>query len=193
MIGTGPSEKVVTNLFDQQGLSSRLHSLGVLKGQDVVDAYHAMDVFAFASQSETQGMVLTEAMAAGLPVVAIDAPGVREVVKDKQNGRLLPTENIDEFVEALGWVASLPEAPLKTMKKNIQLTAESYSIQRCVTKALSIYESLLTKKPGPRDRENSMWDKAIRMLETEWEIWVNRAHAAGAALKNTEPNPPRPE
>jgi 1,2-diacylglycerol 3-alpha-glucosyltransferase len=193
LIGTGPSEKIVKDLFDQQGLSNRLHSLGILKGQDVVDAYHAMDVFAFASQSETQGMVLTEAMAAGLPVVAIDAPGVREVVKDKQNGRLLPTENIDEFVEALGWVASLSEAPLKTMKKNIQLTAESYSIQRCVTKALSIYESLLTKKPGPRDRENSMWDKAIRMLETEWEIWVNRAHAAGAALKNTEPNPPRPK
>lgn len=193
LIGTGPSKKVVKNLFDQQGLSNRLHALGVLQTQDVVDAYHAMDVFAFASKSETQGMVLTEAMAAGLPVVAIDAPGVREVVKDKQNGRLLPKENLDEFVDALHWMTSLPEDPLKTMKKNIQLTAESYSIQRCAAKALSLYESLLTKKTGPRARENSMWDKAARMLETEWEIWVNRAHAAGAALKNTEPNPPRPE
>ncbi len=40
----------------------------------LADAYAAMDVFAFASQTETQGMVLTEAMAAGLPVVAVDAP-----------------------------------------------------------------------------------------------------------------------
>ena len=42
----------------------------------------AMDIFAFASFSETQGMVLAEAMAAGLPAVALDASGVREVVRN---------------------------------------------------------------------------------------------------------------
>ena len=42
-----------------------------------MNVYHAMDVFVFASQSETQGLVMTEAMAAGIPVVAVDAPGVR--------------------------------------------------------------------------------------------------------------------
>ena len=58
----------------------RLHMPGSRSGQALIDAYHAMDVFAFASQSETQGMVLVEAMAAGVPVVAVDASGVREVV-----------------------------------------------------------------------------------------------------------------
>ena len=43
---------------------------GALEGQALVDAYHAMDALAFASKSETQGMVLIEAMAAGAPVVA---------------------------------------------------------------------------------------------------------------------------
>ena len=58
----------------------RLHLPGSLDGQVLADAYHAMDVFVFASRTETQGMVLTEAMAAGKPVVALDAPGVREVL-----------------------------------------------------------------------------------------------------------------
>ena len=58
------------------------------RGRILADAYAAMDVFAFSSQSETQGMVLAEAMAAGVPAVALDGPGVREIVND-DNGRLL--------------------------------------------------------------------------------------------------------
>ena len=70
-----------------------------LSGKKLADAYKAMDVFAFSSKTETQGMVLTEAMAASVPVVAIDAPGAREVVIDGlKNGRLLPEENMDLFL-----------------------------------------------------------------------------------------------
>ena len=75
--------------FAQADMGKRLHLVGSLEGQALVDAYHAMDVFVFASCTETQGMVLTEAMAAGKPVVALDGPGVREVVRDGCNGRLL--------------------------------------------------------------------------------------------------------
>ena len=81
---------------------------GVCAGRDLIDAYHAMDLFAFASHSETQGMVLTEAMAAGKPVVALDGPGVRDVVQDRLNGRLIALEHRQLFVHALIWVASLP-------------------------------------------------------------------------------------
>src|SRR5690606_3392577 len=75
VIGSGPSEGAIRETFTRAGLTSRLHLAGVMQGQALADALHAMDLFAFASFSETQGMVLTEAMAAGLPVVALDAPG----------------------------------------------------------------------------------------------------------------------
>lgn len=77
VVGAGPSAREVRDLFARAGLRKRLHLVGALDGQDLVDAYHAMDAFVFASYSETQGMVLAEAMAAGKPVVALDAPGVR--------------------------------------------------------------------------------------------------------------------
>ena len=75
VVGSGPSANEIKRVFREAGLRRRLHLVGSLEGQDLVDAYHAMDVFVFASRSETQGMVLTEAMAAGKPVVALDAPG----------------------------------------------------------------------------------------------------------------------
>jgi glycosyltransferase involved in cell wall biosynthesis len=52
-------------------------------------------------------MVLTEAMAAGVPVVALNAPGAREVVRDGVNGRLVPRSDAEDFREALRWIAEL--------------------------------------------------------------------------------------
>ena len=86
VVGEGPSKKEIQSIFENSGVTSNLHFSGSLNGQDLVDSYHAMDLFAFASKSETQGMVLVEAMAVGLPVVALDAPGARDVVIHQTNG-----------------------------------------------------------------------------------------------------------
>jgi glycosyltransferase involved in cell wall biosynthesis len=192
VVGIGPSQGKIKALFKRHGLTRRLHMGGVLSGRQLADAYHAMNVFVFASKSETQGMVLAEAMAAGVPVVALDAPGVREIVVNKHNGRLLPTENIEDFVSALSWVVSLPRDQSATMKGALKNTAENFSMSRCADRALSFYESLMPRKRGVRRIENSMWSKALRMIKTEWEIWANRAHAAGAIItKSTYKKSPR--
>src|SRR5690606_25150250 len=93
--------------FSQRNLSDRLRVAGQLDAQPLADAYHAMDLFAFASQSETQGMVLAEAMTAGVPVVAVDAVGAREVVDNGVNGRLLASEDAASFTAALTQVEQL--------------------------------------------------------------------------------------
>jgi 1,2-diacylglycerol 3-alpha-glucosyltransferase len=90
IVGDGPSREATKNIFWDGRVADRVKFAGTLQSSSLVDAYDAMNVFAFASQCETQGLVLAEAMAAGLPVVALDGPGVREVVQDGKNGRLLP-------------------------------------------------------------------------------------------------------
>ncbi|HEU5359886.1 MAG TPA: glycosyltransferase, partial [Candidatus Deferrimicrobiaceae bacterium] len=90
LVGEGVLKKEIERTFAAQELAERFHSLGVMDHPELASAYQAMDVFVFASRTETQGMVLTEAMAAGTPVVAVDASGVREVVRDGENGRLVP-------------------------------------------------------------------------------------------------------
>src|SRR5690606_31450022 len=87
LVGSGSMESELQKSFGDAGLQDRVFMAGVLQGQELADALTAMDVFVFASRSETQGMVLTEAMAAGTPVIALDASGAREVVRDGVSGR----------------------------------------------------------------------------------------------------------
>ncbi|MEQ8837447.1 MAG: glycosyltransferase, partial [Lacipirellulaceae bacterium] len=114
--GTGPCDEEILSTFIKKGVADRLVILGELPSQELVDAYYAMDTFAFASLSETQGMVVTEAMAAGTPVVAIDGPGVREAVRNGMNGLLLPTQEVSSFSAALRSIESLGDEALSRMK-----------------------------------------------------------------------------
>jgi glycosyltransferase involved in cell wall biosynthesis len=61
----GPSSRAIRQIFFREKMAGRLHMAGVLDHPLLTSAYRAMDVFVFASKSETQGMVLIEAMAAG--------------------------------------------------------------------------------------------------------------------------------
>jgi 1,2-diacylglycerol 3-alpha-glucosyltransferase len=58
----------------------------------VLDYYAASDIFVFSSLSETQGLVLSEAMASGIPQVAVSAEGVSDVIKDEITGYLTPLD-----------------------------------------------------------------------------------------------------
>lgn len=188
LAGSGPSELEVRACFEKYSLSNKLFFTSVLTGQELVDAYHAMDAFAFASQTETQGMVLTEALATGTPIVAVDAPGVREVVRDRYNGRLLMNENIEDFSKALFWIADRTPQKVKEMDEAIKVTVEKFSMPQCAARALGHYESLLQKEPVKKEIENSLWDQVLRMIEINWEIWVNRAHAADLAIRDSLPS-----
>ena len=183
--GTGPSEAEIGKIFKEAGLDGRLHFTGNLSLEALPHAYHAMDVFAFASQSETQGMVLTEAMASGLPVVAIDGPGVREVVQDKRNGRLLHTDEPGAFSAALSWVVSLSDRQRKALHEGARKTASKFSLERTAGKMLKLYNAVMRGGRYERPSEGSLWQSALQMIEAEWEIWANRTRAARAALTET--------
>lgn len=178
--GTGPSQESIKEIMAQGGVANRLHLAGLLKGEDLINAYHAMDVFVFASQSETQGLVVTEAMAAGIPVVAVDAPGVREVVKDQENGRLLINENIEDIVSALEWLKKQPASRIVKIKEECVLTAQSFSMKDCAERALNIYAALTVEGFSRRNTEEGFWANAIRSIQTQWGLAKNLTHATGA-------------
>ncbi|MFO8025723.1 glycosyltransferase [Thiohalophilus sp.] len=180
VIGTGPSEQRMREIFTRTGLDDRLHITGILQQPALTDALHAMDLFAFASLSETQGMVLTEAMAAGLPVIALDASGAREVVRDQQNGRLLQTQSIPAFSAALQWAANLAPDAFQDLKNTALRTADSFSMSRSADKALSCYASL---EPGSHADQDNSWQEAMTAIKTEWNILKSMANAGEAALQ----------
>lgn len=186
ILGTGPSEKSIREIFEREDLSEHLHIVGILQQQELADALHAMDVFAFTSKSETQGMVLTEAMAAALPVVALDAPGVREVVNNQSNGRLIHDESSEVFASALQWVAECSDEQLQRLKQSARDTAEAYSLPRIADKALASYESLRLRIPGASSAEYRAWENILNLIKAEWDILKSMAGAGDAALNDNE-------
>jgi len=134
-------------------------------------------------------MVLAEAMAAGTPVVAVDAPGVRDIVRDGRNGRLLATENEEEFIAALVWLAELPAAERMRLADQAAATARRFSMARSVAKLLHLYGLVLDH--APRSTGNGAWRKTAKRLEEEWKILYNIAQAVNEALRSAALSGPK--
>jgi glycosyltransferase involved in cell wall biosynthesis len=185
LVGAGPSQEAIEQIFAEAGMSDRLCMCGVLVKDDLADALNAMSVFAFASKSETQGMVLTEAMAAGLPVVALDAPGVREVVVDASNGRMIRVETEEAFAAALQWVYARSRDEMDILIAAARATAEAFSMAASARKALAAYENL-RPDPAIRQHEDELgWDQIRGRIKAEWDILKTLAQSGDEALSES--------
>ncbi|MCL7943604.1 glycosyltransferase [Marinobacter sp. ATCH36] len=90
MIGEGHQHERLQQRIDELDLQDHFTLVGSIPPDDMATWYHLGDAFLFASKSETQGMVILEAMAAGLPVVAVRSSGIDDVVRDGFNGFKTP-------------------------------------------------------------------------------------------------------
>lgn len=84
--GEGPARERLEKLSRALGLERHVLFAGPLPHEAVPSFLAGGDLFAYASTSETQGLVTLEALAAGLPAVVVDAPGNRDVVQDRVSG-----------------------------------------------------------------------------------------------------------
>jgi len=181
--GAGPAAETMEAIFAEAGVTARTRFTGSLTHQPLLDVYAAMDVFAFSSQSETQGMVLVEAMAAGAPVVALDGPGVREIVRDRLNGRLLPGHAPPEtFSRALCGVLRLPAHARHAMAKAARRTAYRHTTSRCAKKALGLYETTIAQYRARDGNASGDWESLLKMIEQEWLLWADRLAAASVMV-----------
>ena len=89
LVGDGPNRQTLEKYFAE----TRTHFVGYLGGQELAAAFASADAFVFPSRTETLGLVLLEAMAAGCPVVAARSGGIPDIVEDGVNGYLFdPTD-----------------------------------------------------------------------------------------------------
>jgi glycosyltransferase involved in cell wall biosynthesis len=186
VVGDGELLSEIRRLFGRNGLGSRLFTPGVQRGSDLADSYRAMDVLAFASRSETQGLVLAEAMAAGVPVVGLEAPGVREIIEHRRNGVLVPEQDEEAFAGALEWVRGLPPPERSALIEGAQRTAEAFSVPRSAERVLGLYEKVAAAGREERaEAEELYWSEARRNLDSEWKLFQAFSAAASEALAKT--------
>lgn len=178
VVGDGSEKEEISRIFEQRNLSHKLVMTGSLSGRDLADAYQTMDLFVFASHSETQGMVVAEAMAAGNPVLALDASGVREVLKDRQNGRLLNQNSSGkQFAQVLKGILDKPKQ-LKQWALNAEKTAALLSRSKSASRLLDLYTTVLDRHQenlAPADSDMDQWESFILGLQAEWDLLVEKA------------------
>jgi glycosyltransferase involved in cell wall biosynthesis len=191
LVGSGDLERTLRAMIAAEGLGGRAVFGGSHTGRDLADLYAAMDVFAFASKSETQGMVLAEALAAGTPVVALDAPGAREIVRDGQNGRLVGAEDEAAFADALAWVAARRGRQMQALRDRARADAGAFALDHCAEEALRAYRRVLKPRAADKTIESVGWSVLLESIRREWAIWTNRAASLTDAL--TEGQDPRDE
>ncbi len=180
VVGDGPSRERIEAEFGAD-LKPRLVMTGRLTGQALSDAYAAMDLFAFTSKSETQGMVVAEAMAAGNPVVALDASGVREMIEDGKNGLLLPADAPPEtFARALAQILE-DRKRIEMLSGEALRKAESVSRDRCARKVADLYGTILKRGPFSRP-DGAVLDDLVRRLRSEWELASGKVAALKKAM-----------
>lgn len=177
VVGMGDAEEDIRRIFADAGQEKKLIKVDNLTGTDLADCYRAMDVFVFASQSETQGLVLAEAMAAAIPVVALNASGVREVVADGENGFLLRANaSVRSFAEAIERFAGLTGKKRRLMRQAAQARAAVFSRQRSVRRLLALYEATLAEHAatGGARREGGRLEAVLNRLQTEWDLLAGK-------------------
>jgi glycosyltransferase involved in cell wall biosynthesis len=189
IVGGGIMAEPMAKIFARGNVSGRVHMTGVLTGSRLSNAYAVMDAFAFSSVSETQGLVLIEAMSAGVPVVALDAAGARDVIEQNENGFLLPEDTSPNmFAATLTRTANLNAISTQKMRENAYLTAKSYSQEKTVRRTVDLYSTTIDQITKSQPRETGLWKNAKRNLAEQWNILGNVANAVGDAFLPLEAN-----
>ncbi|MFW5909039.1 MAG: glycosyltransferase, partial [Desulfosalsimonas sp.] len=137
MIGQGHQRERLQQRIESLGLENEFILVGGVAPEDMPKWYRLGDAFLFASKSETQGMVILEAMAAGLPVVAVRSSGIDDVVRNGFNGFKTP-EKQDQWCQRIRQILE-DDGLRKEMSENAVKFAGNYSVDRFTEEVRQIY------------------------------------------------------
>jgi glycosyltransferase involved in cell wall biosynthesis len=145
LVGTGPEEEELRKKADNYGIAEKVTFTGLVSPVDMVHCYAGSDIFVFPSVTETQGIVIAEAKAAGLPVVAIDAFGASEMVESGMDGYLTELKQ-EQFNQKI--ILLLKNQKMyKKMSVQARKNAEKLSTDNSTEKLVRCYETVLAKSP----------------------------------------------
>lgn len=138
LVGGGPNREVLEAHF----ADTPTHLVGYLQGQELGAAYASADAFVFPSRTETLGLVLLEAMAAGCPVVAARSGGIPDIVTDGVNGFLFDPDDDQSPIRATQNLFADPTLRQK-FRDNARQEAERWAWSAATRQLVTYYENVV--------------------------------------------------
>jgi len=138
LVGQGKESTALRRLATRLGAGHRVHFAGVHAHESLAAWYQAADLFLFASETETQGLVLAEAAACGLPAVAVIAPGCDEVVRDGETGILTKGDPAALAEAAIGLLLDGDRRAAMGARAR-QVAEHAFGVTLQITRTLDVY------------------------------------------------------
>jgi glycosyltransferase involved in cell wall biosynthesis len=144
LVGDGPYRQELEKHF----AGTQTYFAGYMSGKTLASAFASADCFMFPSRTETLGLVLLEAMAAGCPVVAARSGGITDIVEDGTNGYLFDPKDDQDFIQATQRLLDHPEER-EAIRCNARLEAERWGWAAATRQLQGYYQSVLGQQPIP--------------------------------------------
>jgi len=152
VVGDGQQRKKLFQQAKSYGILEHCCFTGFVQpARDLPALYRLASVFVTASEIETQGLVLLEAMASGIPVVAVRATCIPEIVHDGVNGYLVPPKDVEAMAERIVDILCQPTLSHRMGEAGRRI-AERHSHDHSVSLHEGLYQSLISKKSPKAQR-----------------------------------------
>ena len=164
LVGGGSEKENLARLAKKEGIESKTFFTGFINRETIPSVYADADVFAFASQTETQGLVVPEAMASGLSSVVVDDPAFEGVIIDGYNGllaRLAPKD----FGLKIARLLEEPNLRKKLSTNAKKFAANNFPIEQQVEAHIKIYNQALLLHKSRKTR-GALFKKRISDIKT---------------------------
>lgn len=139
LVGDGPNRQALEKHFE----GTNTHFVGYLQGLELGAAFASADAFIFPSRTETLGLVLLEAMAAGCPVVAARSGGIPDIVTDGVNGYLFDPNSGDEGAIAATKQLLASTEQRESIRQNARIEAERWGWSAATKQLQSFYRKIV--------------------------------------------------
>jgi glycosyltransferase involved in cell wall biosynthesis len=161
IVGDGPERENLENLIKHMKIADKVFFTGMID-YEYIPAYLAVcDIFVNPSSAETFGLSTVEAMAAGLPVLGMDAPGSRDIIEDGITG-LITSDDVAVFTAKLIHLSTDHDLR-KRMRKQALQKSNKYDIRTTTNSLIQHYERLIevaqSRKRNPLYKVNRLFDK----------------------------------
>ncbi|MDE6536017.1 MAG: glycosyltransferase family 4 protein [Muribaculaceae bacterium] len=142
LIGDGADLSAMKDLSVELGVDSRVEFLGALQRSEIYSRLADFDAFVLPSRQEGFGLVVAEAMAAGLPIISVDLPGPMEIIAGGRLGYSFAAGSVESLVEAIKALRDeWPAAQKRALTEGIDFVNANFSVASTVTNYLKLYQS----------------------------------------------------
>ena len=145
IVGDGTAREKLEKMAIELGIADDVRFLGKIVLPELADVYRIGSLFVTASETETQGIVLIEALASGLPLVAVDAGAVSELCQDGKDGILCQPKDVNGLAKAMIKILQDKDLCKRYSKAGLEI-ANFHDLNRTLTRFEEIYKEAIASK-----------------------------------------------